>query len=264
MTIKPFLLLAFAALAGHSTLHAAPLIEETWAGYNLGAAGSQFAAQGDIWSLESGAANYISIVNYADSDSGKGLQVFPNGGSWVRITTKNGYTASEGVRFDLQFRRLNDLQSFTRVRIQNAYSVSSPTGYFLNVTATALNLSSFYGANPSEAIASWEFKEGDFAADTTYRLSLEVIAKSGGNLVNVYFDDQRVISVTDSGTGRLNLAVDSLYFGFDSRHQETASARALYGNLTVTPVPEPSSALLGIAALGAVAAGLRWRRGRSR
>lgn len=247
-----------------SPLHAS-LIDETWEGYTDGLASSQFAKNGGIWSLESGASAGLQIVDYDASGSGKGLQVLAAGGTWVRVVSANGYSAPNGVSYGLQIKRLDDLQSFTRMRIQDSQGLSGASGYYLQATATGLFLTSIYEGGIPVNLGSWNFDSGQFVPDTTYNFRMEVLAVSTGNQVNVYFDNTRVISLVDTSLERLNLADSELYFGFDNRivNVDTNNAKSVYGNIQVNAmpaIPEPSSAVLVLAVAGGLFAVRHLRR----
>ncbi len=252
----PLLSLSAALCLATAAQAATVLLNETWSGYTNGAIGSQFATNGGIWSLESGASSGLTVQNNASSGSGKGLNVTPASGSWVRVNTANGYSAANGARFDLEMMRLTDLQAFTRMRIQTTYSLTNTTGYYLTISGTGLALTHLTGSGSTE-IGSYTFASGAFEAGTTYELGLQVATGAGGNTVSVYFNDTRVINVIDSAVDRPNFISNSFYFGFDSRRvSDSANAKALYGDITVTAVPEAPSTALALFGLGGAVA---WR-----
>ncbi len=250
LSISAALCLATAAPA------ATVLVNETWSGYNNGPAETQFTDNGGIWKRETGATAGATIANYSASGSGKGLQVIPASGSWIRFNTVDSYAAPDGVRYDLQMMRLEDLQSFTRMRIQTTEDLNGTTGYYLSIASSGLPLTHLTGSGSTQ-IGSYTFTTGAFTFGTTYEFGLEVLTGATGNTVNVYFDNARVINVSDSAAVRPDFINNELYFAFDNRRPGPDAAKAIYGDITITAVPEASTTALALVSLFGLG-GWRW------
>ncbi|MFV0415556.1 MAG: PEP-CTERM sorting domain-containing protein [Chthoniobacterales bacterium] len=143
--------------------------------------------------------------------------------------------------------RINNLDAYTRFRTVTETAVNSD-GYVLFTNSSRITLQR-YLSTANTSLATYSFTTGEFAVEDANNFSLLVTPNSTSeNTISILFNGVEKISYTDSGGPNIT---GSLYYAFDNRISG-AGADSIYGDISVSSIPEPSmAALLGLASIAA-------------